>query len=62
MKLLGIGLLAFGAIRLYFGLKGSFTAPLPGGFQANVQLEPPSTESKALTIGAILAGLFLVME
>jgi hypothetical protein len=62
VKLLGIGLLALGAIRLYVALKGSITVPQVGGFQADVELEPPSTASKAATIGIIGAGLFLILE
>jgi hypothetical protein len=54
-------LLLFGAVRLYAALKGSVTVPLAGGFQATVQLEPPSTASKAVTVGIIGAGLFLTL-
>jgi hypothetical protein len=62
VKLVGIGLIALGAIRLYVGLKGSFTAPVAGGFQGTVQLEQPSAVSKAATIGTIVAGFFLVLR
>jgi hypothetical protein len=62
VKLVGIGLLVLGAVRLYAALKGSFTAPMAGGFVANVELEPPTASSKAMTIGVIGVGLFLVLK
>jgi hypothetical protein len=62
LKLVGIALLALGAVRLYVALKGSVTVPMIGGFQVNYQFDPPSTSSKLLTVGIIGSGLFLVLE
>lgn len=61
MKLVGIGLLALGSVRLFVAAKGSFSLPVGSGYDATYQFEPASNGSKAVTLGIIGAGLLLVL-